>query len=328
MMDIVTGGFGFIGSHLVEALINRGRTVHIIDNNYQPTRSLHDNVTYSNMDVRHSYPLSVCDFNFRNNKEKHLEQTDTVYHLAALSNIIPSITNPRDYYETNVTGTFNVLEAARLAGVKKFVYAASASCYGEEGLQCHENDRCDSAYPYALTKYLGEQLVIHYGKVYGMEVVSLRIFNCYGPHSLTKSAYGAMFNTFLAQKANGKPLTIIGDGTQSRDFVYVDDVVEAFILAAEKGSGIYNVGTGIPTSINEVAEIIGGDRISIPERAGEPHCIYADNIRLYGLGWEPKINIERGIGKMLENLDYWKDAKVWEPEAIKKETEVWQACLK
>lgn len=311
MNDVVTGSSGFIGSHLVEALESRGREVKRID--------------------KPSYDI-------REHLGKHVfKDVDTVYHLAALSNIIPSITHPRDYYETNVTGTFNVLEDARLAGVRKIVYAASASCYGTEpswyGIaqplksKFKENNDCNPAYPYALTKYLGEQLVMHYGKVYGMDVVSLRIFNCYGNRSLTKSAYGAMFNTFLAQRANMKSLTIVGDGTQSRDFVYVDDVVEAFILAAEKGNGIYNIGTGVPTTINKIGKIIGGDSIFIPERPGEPHCIYADNARLTSLGWEPKINIERGIGKMLENLNYWRNAKVWELEAIETETREWNKCL-
>lgn len=300
-MDVVTGSSGFIGSHLVGTLKQRGHSVKCID---------------KENDVR-----------MRLWKEA-FKDVDAVYHLAALSNIIPSISHPRDYFETNVTGTFNVLEAARLAGVKKFVYAASASCYGLVGEFCDEDDKCNPQYPYALTKYLGEQLVMHYGKIYGMDVVSLRIFNCYGPRSLTKSAYGAMFNTFLAQKANNKPMTLIGDGTQSRDFIYVTDVVEAFILAASHGEGIVNVGTGIPTDINRVAEIIGGETIHIAERGGEPHRIYADNSRLKALGWEPKIPIEQGIEKMMENLDYWKDAKIWEPESIAEETKEWNKCLK
>lgn len=302
MGSIVTGGAGFIGSHLVAALGKRGERAHVMD---RPV-----------FDIRE--PLDRQKF----------KDVDTVYHLAALSNIIPSITDPRSYYETNVTGTFNVLEAARLAGVKKFVYAASASCYGQNGIRRNEYDECHPAYPYALTKYLGEQLVMHYGKVYGMDVVSLRIFNCYGPKSLTKSAYGAMLNTFLAQKANGKPMTIIGDGTQSRDFVYVDDVVEAFILAAEEGAGIYNVGTGVPTSINRICEIIGGATVRIPQRSGEPHCIYANNTRLEQLGWQPKVTIEEGISLMMENLNYWKDAKIWELETISEETKEWERCLK
>lgn len=300
-MDIVTGSAGFIGSHLMRRL-SATRDIFTVDLN-----------AAISVDIRHPITLPCAD---------------TIYHLAALSNIIPSITNPRDYYETNVTGTFNVLEAARLSGCKKFVYAASASCYGDKTWEdVAEGWPCNPIYPYALTKYLGEQLIMHYGKVYGMDVVSLRLFNVYGPRSLTKSAYGAMFNTFLAQKANGKPLTIVGDGTQSRDFTYVEDVVEAFILAAQSGKGIINVGTGSPAPINRIAEIIGGETISIPERGGEPHCIYANNDRLKALGWLPKVSIEQGIAKMLSNLDYWKSAKVWDPETIVVETKEWNKCL-
>lgn len=297
--DIVTGALGFIGSHLMAALRKAGRDIKAWDMEHDVRQPL--------------FPLVGCD---------------TVYHLAALSNIIPSISHPRDYYETNITGTLNILEAARLGGVRKFIYAASASCYGLDGEYCDEDDICSPQYPYALTKYLGEQLVLHYGKVYGIEVVSLRIFNAYGPNSLTKSAYGAMFNTFLAQKANGKPLTIIGDGTQGRDFVYVDDVVSAFQITAEKGNGIYNCGTGIPTPIKQVAEIIGGERCEIQERYGEPRCIYANNSKLRRIGWSPKTDIGTGVKIMMENLDYWKGAKVWDPSSIEMETATWQKYLK
>lgn len=297
---IVTGSKGFIGSHLQDALIIRGHEVIGVD--------LPEN------DIR----TKCHSFN----------GVDTVFHLAGLSNIIPSVSDPVSYFDTNVTGTLNVLEAARAAGVRKFIYAASASCYGNEPWQiCDESDECNPVYPYALTKYMGEQLVMHWGKVYGIEVVSMRIFNAYGYRSLTKNSYGAMFNTFLAQKANGKPLTIVGDGTQSRDFVYVTDVVEAFILAAEKGVGIYNLGTGKATTINHIAKLIGGEVVYIPERGGEPHTIYADNTRLINLGWKPKVSIEQGLEKMMDSLEYWKEAKIWEPDTIAEETKTWQRLL-
>lgn len=312
-VHLVTGGNGFIGSHLVNELHRRHHDVWVLD------KMLPSQFGKASRYIQKDISNAILDFT----------GVHTVYHLAALSNIIPSITDPRSYYETNVTGTFNVLEAARLAGVKKFVFAASASCYGDLPIPygSTERDVINPQYPYALTKYLGEQLVLHYGKVYGMDVVSLRIFNCYGPGSLTKNAYGAMFNTFLAQKANGKPLTILGDGTQSRDFVYVTDVVEAFILAAEKGEGIYNVGTRVATSVGTVAGIIGGPTVNIPDRGGEPDCIYANNERLRGLGWEPKVSVEQGIAMMMENLKYWKNAKVWEPCAIEEQHKEWTACL-
>lgn len=316
-MDIVTGGGGFIGKHMVAALKKRGREVI-------------------------SFDFPDCDIR----KPLLMHKVDTIYHFAGLSNIVPSVSNPRDYYETNVTGTFNLLEAARLAGVKKFVYAASSGCYGKypkyslddktEEMKClpfTETDPCDPAQPYALTKYMGEQLVVHYGKVYGMEVASLRIFNAYGLGCLTKTTCPSMLNIFLAQKANNKPLTIVGDGTQSRDWVYVEDVVEAFMLVGQtdapgQRTGIYNLGTGVPTSVNRIAEIIGGDRVHVPERGGEPHTIYADNSRIHSLGWRPRVSIEEGLALMMENLDYWKNEKVFTADGIQQETKAWTKHLR
>ncbi len=302
MIDIVTGASGFIGKHMVEALEAKGRNVYGID---------------APFDIRQPVTLLFGE-----------GEIDTIYHFAGLSNIVPSIKNPRDYYETNITGTFNMLEAARISGCKKFVYAASSGCYGKDPTSpINEYDDCDPAQPYALTKYMGEQLVTHYGKVYGMDVASLRIFNAYGPGCLTKTTCPSMLNIFLAQKANNKPLTIVGDGTQSRDWVYVSDVVEAFMLVAEKGTGTYNLGTGTPITVNRIAKIIGGETVHIPERGGEPRCIYADSSRLARLGWHPKTTIEEGLALMMENLDYWKDAKVFTADGIQEETNEWQKRL-
>lgn len=301
MVDIVTGGAGFIGKHLVKALQQNGRNVRVIDLPYTIRRP----------------------FIFGHKVER-------VYHLAALSNIIPSINHPRDYYEVNVTGTFNVLEAARSAGCKQFIYAASASCYGDNpAYPTSEHAASNPCYPYALTKHLGEQIVMHWAKVYKMPCASLRLFNVYGRGSLTKTPYGAMFNTFLAQKANGKPLTIVGDGTQQRDFVHVSDVVKAFIMAGESSqSGIYNVGAGRPVSINQIADLIRGERVYIPKRPGEPDITCADITKIKNdLKWEPTITIEQGIADMITHIDEWKDAKVWEPEGIKQETKQWFEAL-
>ncbi len=307
MMSYVIGAKGFLGQHLCKALVARGDTT-----------------------IGHDLPIIDIRQPYIDRPPQQIfENTHTVYHLAGLSNIVPSIKNPRDYFEANVVGTFNVLEAARLAGVKKFVYAASSGCYGanpEERLT--ENSPCYPAQPYALTKYLGEQMVMHWGKVYGMDVACVRIFNAYGPGCLTKTTCPSMLNIFMAQKANNKPLTIVGDGTQSRDWVYVDDVVAAFMLVAEKGTGIYNLGTGKPTSVKRIAEIIGGETIHMPERGGEPHTIYADNSRLRGLGWEPKVSIEEGLSLMMENLDYWKNEKVFTADSLQGETKAWSEKLK
>lgn len=300
-MDIVFGGDGFIGKHLVTGLLKRDHIVQVAD--------------FPDIDIRKLLTIH--------------SPIDTIYHLAGLSNIVPSIENPRDYYETNVTGTFNILEAARLGGVKKIVYAASSGCYGQNPVSpISEDHACDPHQPYALTKYLGEQLVLHYGKVYGMDVVSLRIFNAYGNGCLTKTTCPSLLNILLAQRANNKPLTIVGDGTQERDWVYVDDVVEAFILAAERGSGVYNLGTSVPTNVNRIADVIGGERKYIPPRGGEPFTIYADNSRLKALGWSPRVSIEQGLKEMMDNLDYWKDAKVFTAEGMQEETKHWSKKLK
>lgn len=301
MIDIVTGANGFIGKHMVAALEAKGRNVVKFD---LPA------------DIRK--PITLVP-----------DKIDTIYHFAGLSNIVPSIKNPRDYYEANTTGTFNLIEAARLAGCRKFVYAASSGCYGQNPVPpISESHSCNPHQPYALTKYLGEQIVMHYGKVYGMAVASLRIFNAYGNGCLTKTTCPSMLNIFLAQKANGKPLTIVGNGTQSRDWVYVDDAVKAFMLVAESGAGIYNLATGIPTSVNRIAEILGGDAVHVPERGGEPHCIYGNNSRLRELGWEPGVSIEEGLALMLENLDYWKNEKVFTADGIQGETAEWEKRLK
>lgn len=312
-IDIVTGGCGFIGSHLVEALIANGRDVWVIDK--------------SGKLIRDAYRQSQKDISYTS---LDFEGVDTVYHLAALADIIPSIENPRDYYETNVTGTFNVLEAARKAGCKKFIYAASASCYGDVGaFPTTENTVENPRYPYALTKYLGEQLVMHWSKVYKIPAISLRLFNVYGLRHRTSGAYGAMFGTFLAQKANGKPLTIVGDGHQERDFVHVSDVVDAFIKAADSDcQGIYNVGTGSPESVNYIAKIIGGETVHIPKRPGEPDITCANISKIKReLGWIPKVGIEEGIKELLEHLEDYKDAPVWESETIAKATEKWFEVL-
>lgn len=298
MVDVVTGGSGFIGSHLVDALKAQNKEIQIID-------------LKSGQDIRNPLNFSA----------------ERVFHLAALADIVPSIENPIEYYNTNVTGTLNVLEAARKSGCKKFVYAASASCYGQDPITpSWETLRCQPAYPYALTKYLGEQLVMHWSRVYGIPAISLRLFNVYGPRSRTNGTYGAMFGTFLAQMANDKSVTIVGDGSQSRDFIYVSDVVEAMLLAADSShSGIYNIGSGQPVSVNRIVDLlVAKEKVYIPKRPGEPDITCADISKAKrDLGWEPKVSIEEGVVKLLEYVADYKDAPVWVPETIQKATSEW-----
>lgn len=305
--DIVTGGAGFIGKHLVGALHGIGRDVHIIDIKY-----------HNSADIRQIIST------------KFPREINTIYHLAALADIVPSIENPVDYYHTNVTGTLNMLELAREHGAK-FIYAASASCYGDTPSQpTPEINPVNPKYPYALTKYMGEELVAHWAQVYKIPAVSLRLFNVYGLGSRTGGTYGAMFGTFLAQIANEKPITIVGDGEQRRDFIHVSDVVNAFILAANSNSsGIYNVGSGNPTSINTIADLLGAkERIHIPKRPGEPDITCADITRIKrDLKWEPKVRIEQGVKELLDNIHLWKDAPLWDADSIKDATKGWFKCL-
>jgi UDP-glucose 4-epimerase len=181
-------------------------------------------------------------------------------------------------------------------------------------------------YPYALTKWVGEQYVLHWGQTYDLPVVSLRLFNVYGPRHRTSGAYGAMFGVFLAQKLAGKPYTIVGDGNQTRDFTYVGDVVDAFLAAAESNiSGeVMNVGSDGTYSVNRVVELLGGEKIHIPKRPGEPDCTWADIAKIKRrIGWKPKVSLEEGVQILLDHIDGWRDAPVWTPETIQTATADW-----
>ncbi len=319
---LVTGGAGFIGSHVVDQLVHSGSTVTVIDN-FSTGRPA--NLAHQKGRVR-IVEADIADFNAI---AAHFRGQQMVFHIAALADIVPSIVNPRAYYTSNVLGTMNVVEAARLAKVQKFVYAASSSCYGippQEFYPTSETAPISPQYPYALTKYLGEQTVLHWGQVYDLPVVSLRLFNVYGPRSRTSGTYGAVFGVFLAQKLDGKPYTVVGDGNQTRDFVYVTDVAEAFVTAAfsEVKNEIFNVGTGNPQSVNTLVTLLEGDKVYIPKRPGEPDCTWADIQKIKSiLHWEPKVSFREGVGEILKHIDYWKDAPVWTPGTIEKATEDW-----
>jgi len=322
MKTLVTGGAGFIGSHLVDRLLDDGHDVTVIDN---LSTGRIDNIAHRKKEIK----LVEADINDHNAIAPHFNGKDVVFHLAALADIVPSIVNPRAYYTTNVLGTMSVLEAARAAKVKKFVYTASSSCYGipAEGFYpTPETAPINPEYPYALTKYLGEETVFHWGKVYDMPVVSLRLFNVFGPRSRTSGTYGAVFGVFLAQKLKGKPFTVVGDGSQVRDFIYVTDVADAFVTAALSGvSGeVFNVGTGKPQSVNKLVSLLDGEKVHIPKRPGEPDKTWADIKKIsVKLSWRPKVSFEEGVGKVLDNIDYWKDAPVWTPENIGEATKDW-----
>lgn len=323
---VVTGGAGFIGSHMAEHLTNLGFQVRVIDSlitgresNLKHLRS--GDLTLDTRDLRELAP-----------NDSLFQDAEFVFHFAGLGDIVPSIDRPIDYMSCNVMGTVHALECARHAKVRKFVYAASSSCYGlTKELPTTESALIQPAYPYALSKYQGEQAVFHWGQLYRLPVNSVRIFNAYGTRSRTTGVYGAVFGVFLKQKIAGKPFTVVGDGTQTRDFLYATDVVRAFHMVADSAhvNEVYNLGAGKPQSVNRLVELLGGGKvIYLPKRPGEPDCTFADIAKLKTqIGWAPQISFEEGVAKILREIDYWKDAPLWDPESISKATAGWFNAL-
>jgi UDP-glucose 4-epimerase len=319
---VVTGGSGFIGSHAVEKLIEKGYQVRVIDNL----------VGGKVENIEPFIEIGKCEFFQKDIREletdsKIFENVDFVLHFAGIGDIVPSIQKPAEYMSVNVLGTVKVLETARANKVKRFVYAASSSCYGANPeVPTNENAEISNEYPYALSKYLGEVSAFHWAKVYGIEVNSIRIFNAYGTRSKTSGAYGAVFGVFLKQKLAGKPLTVVGDGKQSRDFVYASDVAEAFILAGQTSfqNQIWNLGSNNPISVNTLTELLGGEKVFLPKRPGEPDVTWADNKKIVTeLGWAPKVSFEMGVSKILLEIEYWRNAPLWDRDSIEKATEDW-----
>jgi len=319
---IVTGGAGFIGSHLVDLLVREGVRVRVIDDlaTGRLSNLAHHKgnpaVEFHRYDVANAEAIAPL-----------FEGCAWVFHLAGLADIVPSIEQPLRYHAANVSGTVAVLEAARRAGAKRLIYAASSSCYGlPDRFPTSEKEPMRPQYPYALTKWLGEECVMHWARVYKLPAVSLRLFNVYGPRSRTTGAYGAVFGVFLAQKLAGKPFTVVGDGKQTRDFTFVTDVAEAFLAAARSDAigEVFNVGSGDTYPINQLVELIGGPVVHIPKRPGEPDCTFADTAKIRQmLDWTPKVRFEEGVRLMLENIDLWKDAPVWDEASIATATRAW-----
>jgi len=325
MHIIVTGGAGFIGCHLAEYLISKKHKVTIIDN--LSTGRL-ENIK----NLKSKVKFIRADISKKGKWTKVFKKASVVYHLAALADIIPSIQNPDKYFQANVVGTKNVIETSIRYNVKKVIYSASSSCYGiPKKYPTDESSKIDPKYPYALTKMLGESILLHYGQVYGIKILSLRLFNVYGTKSRTSGTYGAMFGVFLRQKIANKPLTVVGNGNQKRDFTYVSDVVDAFYrgLNYDCKINILNVGTGKPISINRIVKILKSKKITIPKRPGEPDITNAKILKIKKeLKWSAKIKIEDGIKLLLKNIDYWNKAPLWDQKKIKKATKVWFEYLK
>jgi len=329
MKVLVTGGAGFIGSHLVELLCEKKEItkITIIDN-------LQDGSKKNLKNLLKNKKVKLRKVDIRNEKKlnKSFKNVKCVFHLAAMSDIVPSITDPKNYLQTNIIGTMNVLEAMRNNGVKKIIYAASSSCYGiPKKYPTSEREKINPKYPYAFSKNIGEQLIKHWSDVYSINYISLRLFNVYGTRSRTHGAYGAALGVFLKQKLSKKPFTIVGDGNQKRDFINVKDVATAIYKSfkSKKSNKIYNVGSGSPTSVNKLVNYLKGKKIFIPKRPGEPKITHA-NTRLIRqqLKWKPKITLEEGLDEVLKNINYWNNSPLWTKKKIKKTTEDWFKYLK
>jgi UDP-glucose 4-epimerase len=321
LIAVVTGGAGFIGSHMVDLLVDRGFHVRVIDNlvggrlkNIEH-HSGTGNVEFVEADIRDLEPDDSTFVDAR-----------YVFHFAGIGDIVPSIENPIDYMSVNVQGTVRILECARRCGAEKLVYAASSSCFGLAATPTAEDHPIGPQYPYALSKYQGEQAVLHWNDIYGLPANSIRIFNAYGTRSRTSGAYGAVFGVFLRQKLAAQPFTVVGDGTQSRDFIYVTDIASAFFAAADTpiSGEVFNLGCSNPQSVNRLVELLEGDVVHVPKRPGEPNITWADTTKIIAqLGWKPQVSFEQGVKQILAGIEYWRDAPLWNSDSIEKATETW-----
>ena len=320
MKSLVTGGAGFIGSHLVDLLLGHGHEIVVLDNFSTGHK---ENLSHIQDKIR----IIECDVSIQGDWINEFASVDNVFHLAALADIVPSIQSPQSYFQANVNGSFNVVKASQEASVNRFIYSASSSCYGiPDKFPTSESSEIKPQYPYALTKRLGEEIVLHWAQVYKLPAISLRFFNVYGPRSRTSGTYGAVFGVFLAQKLAGQPFTIVGDGEQTRDFTFVTDITAALLAVAQSeiSNEIYNVGSDTTVSVNKIVDLLGGQKIFIPKRPGEPDTTFADISKIKtDIGWKPKVSIEEGIKILLENIDYWSKAPVWNPESIAEATQDW-----
>lgn len=291
---VVTGGAGFIGSHLAQALIERGHEVHVIDNLSEGKKE----------DVPKEATLHVVDTRHYDHIAPVIKGAHTVFHMAAIASVQRSIESPAETHDINVTGTLNTLLAARKTGAK-FIFSSSAAVYGETNIfPTKESSSLSPQSPYGLHKYIGEQYLQLFSRIYDVKTVALRYFNVYGPGQRAGSPYSGVISLFVKQHKEQVPLTITGDGEQTRDFVHVDDVVDANIRAMEAevshGEAI-NIGNGVEISINTLAQTISRDVVYVPPREEIRRSVADITKAKTILGWSPKVQFSEGIKQLLKN---------------------------
>lgn len=329
MRVLITGSAGFIGSHLVDMLISKNKIRSIVGLDNLEDGNLKNLSNALGSKKFKFYKLDLCD---HKKIDRYFKNIDCVFHLAAYSDIVPSINYPREYMYNNIASTLNILDCVKKYKIKKIIYAASSSCYGiPQKYPTNESQKIDCKYPYSKSKNVCEQLIVHWSKVYKFSYISLRLFNVFGTRSRTNSAYGAALGIFLKQKLSDRPFTIVGSGKQKRDFVFVEDVCNAFYLSAIKkvSNQIFNIGSGYPKSVNYLVSLIGGEKIYIKKRPGEPDKTHANITKVKKLiNWHPKISFEQGMKKVIKNIDYWKNAPLWTEKKIDSATKTWFKYLK
>ncbi len=325
---LVTGCAGFIGSHMCDLLIKKKFKVYGVDNLVSGKKSnivsiiKNKNFIFIKQDIKNIKKVL-----------KKISRLDYVYHFAGHGELIPSIEKPIDYFQNNSLYTATLLDSLKKKKykLKKFLYAASSSCYGKNNKVTNEKSKILIEHPYAFSKYVGEECVMHWGKVYNIPVISIRIFNAYGPRSRTNNVYGAVIGVFLKQKLKNYPLTIVGNGKQKRDFLYISDVCDAFFKASKSKfkREIFNLGYGKAMSVNYLASLISKKKSFIPWRPGEPFKTEAGTEKIRKkLKWKPKVFLKDGIRMVLKDINNWKNAPLWTKEKISKATKIWIKYLK
>jgi len=324
---LVTGGAGLVGSHIVDACINEGaKEVVVIDSLIRGKKSNLDwalksgNVKFVKADI--TKPEAVI---------KAMKGCDYVFHEVAIR-ITLCEKDPRSCQEILVDGTFNVLEAGIKNKIKKLVFASSASVYGESSyMPMDENHPFNNLTAYGAGKIANEYMIRAFGDKYGLKFNILRYFSVYGPRMDVDGVYTEVMIRFLDKLLVGKQPIIYGSGEQTIDMTFVTDVAKANLIAAESdiNGEVINIGTGNPQPVKYLVELIGGPTVHIPKRPGEPDSTHADITKAKKLlKWKPEVSFEEGVKIMLDNIDYWKDAPLWDPDSIEKETKSWFKYLK